>query len=69
MAYAEPDTSSWPSLNHWRCGQLKHIMTTWIQTHKSVPYIWPTHYTTEVIVTAWTSRSHLGVICLIYNPA
>jgi len=28
----EPDTSSRPSLNHWRCGQLKH--TSWQHGYK-----------------------------------
>jgi len=55
VAHAEPDTSSRPSLNHRRCGRLKHILTTWIQSQKSVPIYGHTHYTVSCIVMAPTS--------------
>ena len=61
MAHADPDTSSLPSLNHQL---LKHIGTTWIQTHKSVPVYMGLHIiqctVTWSCVTAWTSRQNVS---------
>jgi len=54
IPHAEPDTSSRPIKTH--------IVTTWIQTHKSGPTYRPTHYTVEV-VTAWTSRPNVSRRC------
>jgi len=64
MAHAEPDTSNplclvW-TLNHRHCGRLKHIMTKWIQTHKSV--LMDLHIISW-IVTARTSRPNVSRCC------
>jgi len=41
-----------------------HIVTTWIQTHKSVPiYGPPTHHTVEVVVTTRTSPPNVLKRC------
>jgi len=48
------------TLNHWYCGRLKHNMTKWIQTHKSV--LMGLHII-SCIVTAQTSRSNVSRCC------
>jgi len=63
MAHAEPDTSSRPSLNYRHWGWLKYIVTSRIQTCKSVAVYRPTHYTVEVGVTVWVSWRNISRRC------
>jgi len=48
------------TLNHRHCGRLKHIMTKWIQTHKSV--LMGLHII-SCIVTTRTSRPNVSRCC------
>lgn len=73
MTRAEADTSSRPSLNHGRCGWLKH--TSWLGLHIIKLKLWSrlerlnqTSRLFERLISV-LSRSRHHIYRLIYNPA
>ena len=52
-------------LKHRHCGWLKYIVTSMIQTYKSVPLYRPTHYTVEVGVTVWIAALNISRRCCV----